>query len=181
MQANDLESGGGGGGGGGFASKLPQTPWWLDSYRSQIVSGLAIFELLCGILTAISIFPTCIIGGILQAGAALVVLAVEAPTFVAFLSFAAPIGALFENRPNWMKAVAYAVVAIVPCLPGCFGLFYLFGVFAGLAIAVIYGLMVIGRKASRDEMGFNAGAGDIPPGGQGYTGQGYSGYSPTSP
>lgn len=179
MQENDIESGVGGGGGaaGGLASKLPQAPWWLDSYRSQIVTGLALLELLCGVITAISIFPTCIITGVLQIGAALVVLAVEAPTFVAFLSFAAPIGALFESKPVWMKAVAYAVIAILPCLPGCFGLFYIFGFIAGLAIAVACGYAAIARKASGDGMGFNSGGGD-----QGVAGQGgYSGYSPTSP
>lgn len=178
MQENDIESGVGGGGPvGGLASKLPPAPWWLDSYRSQIVTGLALLELLCGVITAISIFPSCIITGVLQTGAALVVLAVEAPTFVAFLSFAAPIGALFEGRPLWMKAAAYAVIAFVPTLAGCFGIFYVFGFLAGLAIAVAYFYAAIGMKASRDEMGFNAGGGD-----QGVPGQGgYSGYSPTSP
>lgn len=37
-------------------------------------------------------------------------------------------------------------VAIIPCLPGCFGILYILGFLAGLAIAGIYGLLVLGRK-----------------------------------
>lgn len=48
---------------GGIAGMIP---WWVESYKSYIAAALAILELLCGVLTAISIFPTCIIGGLLQ-------------------------------------------------------------------------------------------------------------------
>jgi len=155
----DLEGGMGaptGGGGGGFASKF-QPPWWLDAWKSQIVVGLAVFEAFCGILTAISISPFCMIGGILQILAAVVVLAVEAPTFVAFLTFAAPIGAFFDGKPIWVKTAIYAALAIIPLFPGCFGLFYLIGFVAALAIAAIFGLAIIGPKASRDDMRVAAG------------------------
>lgn len=76
----------------------------------------------------------------------MVILAVEAPMFVAFLEFAKPIGNFFEGKPNWMKAAAYLALAIIPCLPGCFGLFYILGFLAGVGIAAVYGAVVLGRK-----------------------------------
>lgn len=135
----------------GLAGKF-QPPWWLQSWRSQIVTGLAVVELLCGVLTAISIFPSCIIGGALQILASIVVLAIEAPIFVSFLSFAAPITAFWENKPVWMRAAAYLGLAIIPGLAGCFGLFYILGFLAAVCIAGIYALSILGPKANRDDM-----------------------------
>lgn len=168
MSPSDMEGGvaNGGGGGGKFAA-----PWWLDAWKSQIVTGLALFELLTGVITLISIFPTCIIAGVLQVLSAVVVLAVEAPMFVSFLSFAAPIGAIFESKPVWMKAAAYVVLAVLPCLPGCFGLFYILGFVAGLAIGAIYGMAFLGPKASQDQMRVAAGGGGDDMMGGGYSPQ----------
>jgi hypothetical protein len=167
MMGSPTDSQGGGGMGQQQGIPLPggmSAPWWIESWKSYIAAALAVLEALCGVITAISIFPSCIIAGILQVLAAVVVLAVEAPTFVGFLSFAAPIGMLFDGRPNWMKAAAYTGVAVIPMLPGCFGLFIIFGFLSAICIAAIYGILVLGRKASRDEMRFQA-AGS-PPGDQ---------------
>lgn len=43
-----------------------EAPWWLDQWKSYIAAGLAVFEAITGLITAISIFPMCIISGILQ-------------------------------------------------------------------------------------------------------------------
>jgi amino acid transporter len=124
------------------------------------VTGLAVLELLCGVLTAISIFPSCIIGGILQILASIVVLAIEAPMFVSFLSFAAPITAFWEGKPIWMRAACYLALAIIPGLAGCFGLFYILGFLSAVCVAAIYALSILGPKASRDDMRVAAGGGD---------------------
>lgn len=153
MSPSDMEAGGQPS---GLSSKF-QVPWWVDSWKSQIVTGLAVLELLCGVLTAISIFPSCIIGGALQILASIVVLAIEAPMFVSFLSFAAPIGSFWEGKPVWMKTGAYLALAIIPGLAGCFGLFYILGFLAAVVIAAIYGLSILGPKASRDDMRVAAG------------------------
>ncbi|XP_015789975.1 calcium channel flower [Tetranychus urticae] len=145
--------------------------WWVDSWRSQIVTGLSLLQVVFGIITSISILsPLCIPAGLLQVGAAIVVLAIEAPSFVTFIRFAQPIGIFFEDKPLWIKCAAYAGLAIIPCLFGCFGLFFLLGFLTSLGSASVYGLLLIGRKASRDDMRFQA-AGS-PTGGP---------YSPTSP
>jgi len=151
-----MESGMGGQPSGGFAAKF-QPPWWVETFKSQIVTGLGVLELICGIMTAISIFPSCIIGGALQTLAAIVVLAIEAPMFVAFLSFAAPIGAFWEGKPVWMKTAAYVALAIIPGVAGCFGLFYILGFLCAVGIAAIYALTILGPKASRDDMRVAAG------------------------
>ena len=41
--------------------------------------------------------------------AAVAILSIEAPSFVAFLSFARGIGRFIEGKPNWFKAAIYAV------------------------------------------------------------------------
>ncbi|KAI1285681.1 Calcium channel flower [Halotydeus destructor] len=152
----------------GDAQPLPggAPSWWLESWKCHLAAALAVVEGLCGVITLISIMPTCWIGGALQVVAALIVLAIEAPTFVSFLRAAQPIGMFFEGKPNWMKAAAYVALAVIPCLPGCFGLFYFLGFFAGLGVAGIYGMLTLGRKAPLDQMRSQAGT---------------QPYSPTSP
>ena len=41
--------------------------------------------------------------------AAVAILSIEAPSFVAFLSFARGVGRLIEGKPHWFKAAIYAV------------------------------------------------------------------------
>ncbi|OTF71401.1 calcium channel flower-like protein, partial [Euroglyphus maynei] len=59
---------------------------------------------------------------------------------------------------------------IVGLSSGCIGFFFILGFLANGAIAALYGKIVLGRKATRDEMRFQSGGG---------TGQ--QPYSPTSP
>lgn len=40
--------------------------------------------------------------------AAVVILSIEAPSFVAFLSFARGLGRFIEGKPYWFKAAIYA-------------------------------------------------------------------------
>lgn len=40
---------------------------WIEAWSSQITTGLALFLVLCGVLTTISLFtPICIVAGLLQ-------------------------------------------------------------------------------------------------------------------
>ncbi len=41
--------------------------------------------------------------------AAVAILSIEAPSFVAFLSFARGIGRYVEGRPHWFKATIYSL------------------------------------------------------------------------
>jgi len=150
--------------------------WWVESWSSQIATALALVLVLCGLLTAISpIAIHCILPGLIQLVAAAVILSIEAPSFVAFLSFARGVGRFIEGKPYWFKTSIYAVVTLVPFIVGvsmgCFGPAFILGFLASLGITALFGLLVLGRKASRDEMRFQAGG--TPTGGQPY--------SPTSP
>ncbi|KAI2810253.1 Calcium channel flower [Blomia tropicalis] len=153
--------------------QAPQPTWWIEAWSSQITTGLALFLVLCGVLTTISFFtPVCIIAGILQLLASGIILSIEAPSFVPFLAFARPIGMFVEGKPHWFKAAFYGALALIPFVIGvglgCFGFFFILGFLANLAIAGLYGKLLLGRKAERDDMRFQAGADGQP-------------YSPTSP
>lgn len=140
---------------------------FIEIYKSQIITGLAALQAVFGLITAISIFsPLCIPAGILQIIAAICVLAIEAPTFVAMIRFAQPISLIFEDRPMWMKAAFYVVLAIIPCLFQCFGVFFLLAFITSLSIAGIYGFIIIGQKGGQFSSVDTPGAGP---------------YSPTSP
>jgi len=150
--------------------------WWVESWSSQIATALALVYALCGLLTAISPLAIyCIFPGLLQLVASAVILSIEAPSFVAFLSFARGVGRFVEGKPYWFKATLYAVLSLLPFIVGvsfgCFGPAFILGFLASLGVTAVFGLLVLGRKASRDEMRFQAGG--TPTAGQPY--------SPTSP
>lgn len=120
---------------------------FIEIWKSQIITGLAALQAIFGLITAISIFsPMCIPAGILQIVAAICVVAIEAPTFVAFIRFAQPVSLIFEDRPMWMKGAFYVALAIIPCLFGCFGVFFLLAFLTSLSIAGIYGFILMGQK-----------------------------------
>lgn len=159
----DANAGGGG---------QPQATWWVETWSSQITTALAIFLVICGLLTAIS--PTnigCIISGCLQLLASGIILSIEAPSFVPFLAFAGPVSQFVEGKPVWFKGAFYAALALIPFIVGlslgCMGFFFILGFLANGAIAALYGKLILGPKANRDEMRFQAGSGQP--------------YSPTSP
>ncbi|XP_054166749.1 calcium channel flower-like [Oppia nitens] len=149
--------------------------WWVESWSSQIATALALVLVLCGLLTTISPLAVhCIFPGILQLVAAVAILSIEAPSFVAFLSFARGVGRFVEGKPYWFKAGIYAALTLVPFIVGvsfgCYGPAFILGFLASLGITALFGALVLGRKASRDEMRFQAGG--VPAG---------QPYSPTSP
>ncbi|RWS13260.1 calcium channel flower-like protein [Dinothrombium tinctorium] len=150
---------------------VQQSNWWLETWRNYICAALAMLEALMAIPTFISVFPSCIITGIVQLLAAIVTIAIEAPAIVSFLRFAQPIGSMIDTKPQWMKAVFYVIIALIPSFFGCVGFTHWLGIIAGLGVAAVYGMIILGPKASRDQMKFQAGS--VPAGGQPY--------SPTSP
>lgn len=124
-----------------------QSSWFIIRWKAQLVTGLALVEGVFALVNSISLFsPMCIIAGVLQLIAAICVLAIEAPTFVSFIRFAQPIGYIFENRPAWIKFVLYLALAIIPCLFNCFGLSFLLAFVSAMAIACVYGALLIGPK-----------------------------------
>lgn len=127
-----------------------EEPWFIETWKSQIITGVSLLQAIFGIITAISILsPMCIPAGICQVVAAVAVLAIEAPSFVSFIRFAQPIGMIFEEKPAWIKLAFYVALAVIPCLFGCLGFFFILAFLCSLATAAIYGVLLVGRKGIR--------------------------------
>ncbi|KAJ6224180.1 hypothetical protein RDWZM_002725 [Blomia tropicalis] len=99
----------------------------------------------------------------------LIVLTIEAPSFVPCLGFARPIGELIDRRPPWVKATVYGLLVLLPfILCGIttgisLGVFFIIGVIANLGLFIIYAKAILGEKANRDLMRAGAGGGGVFP------------------
>nr|ACO11146.1 C9orf7 homolog [Caligus rogercresseyi] len=149
-------------GGSGSASS-DGTPWWLKYGSKGIGIAAGIAAMLFGLMVVLTLSPLCIVAGIWQICAGFLVILVEAPFCCMFLDFVQKFSGLVENRPIWQKAALYLVLAFPP-ISMCFSLSTLLGSGAIFAAAVVNGLQVIGKKASREEMATKAtGSVDSPP------------------
>ncbi|GAV09367.1 hypothetical protein RvY_18919-1 [Ramazzottius varieornatus] len=131
-------------------------PWYLRTVTriAGIVGGLG--AMFMGIWVAVSIFPTCIIAGVLQIAAGLVVFLFEAPFMLSFLSSLSRFADFWEGRPAWYKPVFYVTMGIVPLLL-CLGLSSLLASAGIIVTGVLYGFMAFGRRGKAGGMG-NMGA-----------------------
>lgn len=143
----------------------PQSFWWSNKFATI----LALVLFLCGLITSISLSPSLILGGIIQIICSLIVLTIEAPSFVPCLGFARPIGELIDRRPPWVKATVYGLLVLLPfILCGIttgisLGVFFIIGVIANLGLFIIYAKAILGEKANRDLMRAGAGGGGVFP------------------
>jgi len=114
--------------------------------------GFAVF---LGVWCCITIFPMCIVAGIWQILSGLVVIFVEAPFCAPFCGQFIPPLAKFtqivEARPPWQRAAVYLVLSIPP-ISMCMGLTTLLGSGCIFGVAVIYGMQVLGKKGSKQDM-----------------------------
>jgi hypothetical protein len=106
--------------------------------------------------------------------AAVAILSIEAPSFVAFLSFARGVGRLIEGKPHWFKAAIYAVYLsfdlklrlnskfvvimyfrltllpfIIGLTMGCFGPAFILGFLASMGVTAVFAMLVLGRKYAK--------------------------------
>lgn len=94
--------------------------------------------------------------------AAAIILAIEGSTAVKFLSFAQPIGAFFQGKPVFVRALLYGMLTVIPMIfsPSLLGWL---GFIISLAITGIYFVIIVGKKGTIDDMKTAAGTGgDIP-------------------
>lgn len=143
---------------------------WLETWNAQISTIVGAFASLFGVFALFAAGASCKFAGLLQIVTGLIVVAIEGPTFLPQLAFAAPAGAFFEGKPSWIKVALYAALTIVPAFAGCFKAFIL-GFIASAAVTGIHAFLLFGRRPPQDEMRFQGGAGAP-------TDQAYS---PTSP
>jgi len=151
MQNMFSDVSGGGAQGGGAQGQGEDVPFWMKyaGKGAGVVGGcVAIFF---GIWCAVSIYPTCIVAGIWQILAGLVVILVEAPFCSKFVPQIAKFSTIVESRPTWQRGLVYLAISLPPMML-CAGLSTIVGSGLIFTTAVIYGMMTVGKKASRDEM-----------------------------
>lgn len=151
---SDVTGGGQAGAAGGQGEDVPV--WMKYAGKGAGVVG-GIIAMLFGVMCAISIYPMCIVAGVWQILAGLVVVLVEAPFCSKFVPPVAKFSTIVESRPTWQRGLVYLAISLPPMFL-CAGLSSVLGSGLIFTTAVIYGLMTVGRKASRDEMAAAAAA-----------------------
>jgi len=149
------------GGGQNGAQPDDGVPWWMK-YAGKvagIVAGIA--AILFGVMCCISLSPMCIVAGVWQCIAGFIVILIEAPFCCMFLDFVQQFSGMVEGRPVWQKAALYLIISI-PAIFLCFTPTAIAGSGAIFLTAVFYGMMSMGRKASREEMMTNAAGAGAP-------------------
>jgi hypothetical protein len=136
-----------------------EAPWYMKygiRGLGTVAGGLAMFlGALDAVLSFITLSPTCIIFSIWQLIVGFGVLTIESPCCCFFVDHVQAITARVESKPLWMKAALF-VVAPLPSILFCFGVYTLFGSGLIVVTGVLYAFMALGKKASREEMARNA-------------------------
>jgi len=137
----------------GPAPAPEEVPWWLKyggrglgTFGGIVAMGLGVVNIISNIFT-----PICIFAGILQVLVGFVLLLAEAPCCCMFLDFGEKLANFIETRPLWNKAALYTVMAILP-VSFCASVSTFLGCALVFGTGVVYGLMSLGKKASRGEM-----------------------------
>jgi len=126
-------------------------PWWFK-YLGRgfgILGGVA--AIIFGALNCITITPKCIAAGLVLMVAGVVALTLEAPCCFVFFDFGDKLARWSESRKAWHKVVLFVVLSI-PAVCIYAGVFTILGSAFLFLTGVAYGLMNLGKKASREEM-----------------------------
>ncbi|XP_055383735.1 calcium channel flower isoform X1 [Condylostylus longicornis] len=129
-------------------------PWYLKYGVRVLGIVAAFFAMLFGLWNCLSIIffsVGCLVSGVLQIFAGFIVMAVEAPFCCMFLEHAQVIARKADERPMWNRAALYCIIAIPPVI-FCPGLGSIFGCGLIFATGVVYGMMSIGKKGTREDM-----------------------------
>lgn len=126
-------------------------PWWMKyAFKTAgVISGLV--GMLFGILACLTFTPICIVAGIWQAAAGFIMIVIEAPFCCMFFDFVESFARIVDARPAWQKTALYIVLSLPPVFL-CTELSTLLGSGMIFATGVLYGLQVIGTKASAADM-----------------------------
>lgn len=129
-------------------------PWYFK-YGSRALGIVgAFFCVLFGLWNCLGILLAnvmCFISGIIQILIGFMVMAIEAPFCCMFIDHVQVLSAKIEEKPLYIKAAIFCVSAVIPVLL-CLGLGSIFACGLVFASGVIYGMMGLGKKASREDM-----------------------------
>ncbi|XP_055701930.1 calcium channel flower isoform X2 [Phlebotomus papatasi] len=141
-------------------------PWYLK-YGARVLGIVgAFFCVLFGLWNCVSIVfggVGCLVSGVLQVCLGLLVLIVEAPCCCMFVDFVQKVADLADSKPYWYRAAIYCVIAIPP-VALCPGLGSIFACGLIFGTGVLYGMMSLGKKGSRQDMAAIASPNAMSPG-----------------
>ncbi|XP_053599865.1 calcium channel flower isoform X2 [Plodia interpunctella] len=151
---------------GGENVQKDDVPWWMRYGGRGLGTVGSFFAILFGLLNCTGILylnVQCLIAGIWQMLAGFLVIVCEAPCCCFFIDYVQTLSDKVDSRPYWNKAVLYCGLAVPPFLM-CISVSTFLGSGVIFATGVIYGMMALGRKGSRDDMAAMAAGGTTPPG-----------------
>jgi len=126
-------------------------PWWFK-YLGRAFGILGgVLAIVFGALNCISVTPKCIAAGLVLMVAGVIALTLEAPCCFIFFDFGDKLARWSESRKPWHKVVLFVVLSI-PGVAIYQGVFTILGGAFLFLTGVAYGLMNLGKKASREEM-----------------------------
>ncbi|XP_052790904.1 calcium channel flower-like [Mya arenaria] len=137
-----------------------QVSWWFKLLARGLGTIGGLVAMVMGIMRCLTFTPLCLVAGILELLAGFMVVVLEAPCCCPFLDFIDKIGKFSENRPYWQKGALYVGSGIVPILL-CFSTTTVLGCALVFGTGVLYGMMALGKKASREEMLAKATGSDV--------------------
>ncbi|XP_013192984.1 calcium channel flower [Amyelois transitella] len=139
---------------GGDNVQKDDVPWWMRYGGRGLGTVGSFFAILFGLLNCTGILylnVQCLIAGIWQMLAGFLVIVCEAPCCCFFIDYVQTLSDKIDSRPYWNKAVLYCGLAVPPFLM-CISVSTFLGSGVIFATGVIYGMMALGRKASREDM-----------------------------
>ncbi|KAH3797106.1 calcium channel flower-like [Dreissena polymorpha] len=128
-----------------------QVSWWFKLLARGLGTVGGIVAMILGIVRCLTFTPLCLVGGILELFLGFMVVVLEAPCCCPFLDFIDKIGKFSESRPFWQKGALYTVSSLLPIIL-CFSTTTVLGSALVFGTGVLYGMMALGKKASRQEM-----------------------------
>uniref|UniRef100_A0A0V0G7P7 Calcium channel flower n=1 Tax=Triatoma dimidiata TaxID=72491 RepID=A0A0V0G7P7_TRIDM len=137
-----------------------EVPWWmkyLGRGLGTVGGGIAIFLGVWNCLGILTADVSCLVSGMWQMVAGFTTIVIEAPCCCLFIDFVQHLSEWVDKKPYWNRAVFYCGISIPPFL-FCIGLSSFLGSGLIFATGVVYGMMSLGKKASREEMQANMAA-----------------------
>ncbi|XP_022820509.1 calcium channel flower isoform X2 [Spodoptera litura] len=152
---------------GGDNAQKDDVPWWMRYAGRGVGTVGGFIAIILGLLNCISIVLLdvgCLIAGIWQMLAGFIVIVCEAPCCCFFIDYVQTLSDKMETRPYWNKAACYVGLSVPPFFMCFISMSTWFGSGLIFATGIIYGMMALGKKGSRDDMAAMAAGGTTPPG-----------------
>ncbi|CAG2174062.1 unnamed protein product [Oppiella nova] len=134
---------------------------WLELWATRIATVMGLVLFIDAFLTVF--WSQCIASAIMQMLAALIIISIEGPTFVDFLSFALPVSQIIGLKSLWHKVALYAILTLLPFVVGlsfgCIHTAFIVGFFESLFVTGIYLYLALSPQIKGTSSG--VGAGDI--------------------